>query len=124
VITLGTLAKGIAVGGLLTVLAGVLVPSLAAIAVGLAGVAGLAGLYHLGQRLRIGDRSRSRSIVTAGGAGLAAVLVGTVAVASPISPASPFTVGVGLFLVGFLLFTAVWEYERLSPSRRGASATS
>lgn len=123
VITLGTLAKGIAVGGLLTVLAGVLVPSLAAIAIGLAGVAGVAGLYHLGQRLRIGDRSRSRSIVTAGGAGLAAALVGTVAVASPISPASPFTVGGGLFLLGFLLFTAVWEYERLSPFRTGVRTT-
>lgn len=110
-------ANGLAVGGFVTVLAGFVVSSLSTIALGLAGLAGLALAYQGGRRLLGDDRLRPGSFGTIGGVGVAAALVSAFASMRLDS----FTVGAGLFVTGFVLYVAVWEYGRWSRFRDAVS---
>lgn len=109
---LGQFAIGFSIGGFVTVLAGVVVPSLQTIALALAGLAGLGIIYRTGRGLVDSDRSESGSFSTACGVGVAAVLVGAFGVSNALVELSASGVGAGLFVTGFLLYIAVWERER------------
>jgi murein DD-endopeptidase MepM/ murein hydrolase activator NlpD len=109
---LGRVATGLSVGGFVTVLAGFVVSSVQTIALGLAGIAGLALASQVGRRLLDGDGVRSGSLGTTGGVGSAAVVVGAVGSSAAFPALDPSTVGVGVFVAGFLLYVAVWEYGR------------
>jgi hypothetical protein len=120
VTTLGAVGKGLSTGGLATVLAGFVVPSLTTVAVGLAALAALTVVYWGSRGRSTGDRSRRTALATTAGVALAAVLVGVASVWNGLPNAGPFTVGVGVFLVGGLLYVASWEYGRRYLSGGGA----
>ena len=106
------LANGIAVGGFVTVLAGVVGASLTTAALLVGGLAGL-GLASLGARLVVGNGSvHSASVGTVGGVGLAALAVGAFAGLSALPTVAPVALGAGLFLTGAVLYGGSWEYGR------------
>jgi len=109
---LGRVANGLAVGGFATVLAGFVVSSLSTIALGLAGLAGLVLAYQIGGKLLNGDRTRRGSLGTIGGVGVAAALVGVFGAVNMLSEFGSVAIGAGLFVTGFVLYIAVWEYGR------------
>jgi murein DD-endopeptidase MepM/ murein hydrolase activator NlpD len=109
--TLGRVATGLSVGGLLTVGAGFVAASLQTVAVVLAGLVGL-GLAYLVATALFDDRLRPGSVGTVGGVGVAAALVGGFDSLSGLPGLSSSAVGTGLFLAGVLLYVAVWEYGR------------
>lgn len=110
--TFARVANGLAVGGFVTVLAGFVVSSLLTIALVLAGFAALALAYQVGRQLSGGDRVSLESFDTVGGVGVAAALVGTFGSSNVLPALDSFTAGAGMFVTGFLLYVAVWEYGR------------
>lgn len=122
--TLGRVAEGLAVGGVVTVLAGVVGASVPTIALGLAGLAGLALAYLGGRALLVGDRVRLGSVAMVSGVGVAAALVGAFAASNLVPALGPSTVGAGVFMSGFLVYLAVWEYGRRRLCRTTGPATS
>ncbi|GAA0682118.1 hypothetical protein GCM10009020_34090 [Natronoarchaeum mannanilyticum] len=110
--TLGRVATGVSIGGFVTVLAGFVVPSLQTIAPALAGLAGLGLVYQVGQGLVNGDRVRLESLETVCGVGVAAALVGVFVALDTLPALDSYRVGTGMFVTGFLLYIAVWDYGR------------
>jgi murein DD-endopeptidase MepM/ murein hydrolase activator NlpD len=109
--SLARVANGLAVGGFITVLAGFVVSSLSMIALGLAGLAGVLLAYHTVGVL-LADGVRRGSLGMAIGLNLAATLavgVETMHVATGLGPSA---LGAGVFMMGFVLYIAVWEYGR------------
>ena len=122
--TSGQLANGLAIGGLLTVLVGFVVSSLPTIAFGLAGLTGLVFAYHA-LKVLSGDNSvRLGSFATAVGLGVAAAMVGAFGSLALLPEVDASTVGVGVFMAGFALYIAVWEYVRRGVFRDGVTVTS
>lgn len=108
---LGRVANGLAVGGLITVLVGFVVSSGTTIALGLAGLAGLGLAYQGGREMLDDGHVRIGAFGMSIGVGIAAALIGAGTVT--VRPATgPITVGLGVFLAGFLLYLGVWEYGR------------
>nr|WP_240452093.1 M23 family metallopeptidase [Halostella salina] len=110
--TLGRVATGVSIGGFVTVLAGFVVPSLQTIALALAGLAGLGLVYQVGRGLVNGDRVCLRSLGTVCGVGVAAALTGGFAALDILPALDSSGIGTGMFVTGFLLYIAVWEYGR------------
>ncbi|WP_434523219.1 M23 family metallopeptidase [Halorubrum sp. AS12] len=107
---LGRVATGFSIGGFVTVLAVFVVPSLQTITFILAGLVGLGLLYHGGQNLMGSDRSQSGSFGTVGGVAVAALVVTVLNSMNSFLESSSSALGTGMFLTGFLLYIAVWEY--------------
>jgi hypothetical protein len=110
--TLARVANGLAVGGFATVLAGFVVSSLSTIALGLAGLAGLALAYQSGGKLLNGDRIRPGSLGTIGGVGGATALVGVFGTVNILPEFGSVALGAGVFVLGSVLYIAVWEHGR------------
>lgn len=55
---------------------------------------------------------------------MAAALVGVLGLLNVLSELSLFRAGTGIFVTGFLLYTAVWEYGRWNPFRDDVPANS
>ncbi|WP_115891562.1 MULTISPECIES: M23 family metallopeptidase [Haloferax] len=110
--TLGRVATGVSIGGFVTVLAGVVVPSLQTTALALAGLAGLGLVYQAGRTLVDGTRVRLGVLGTVCGVGVASALVGVFAAQERLPTRDSSGVGTGVFAAGFLLYIAVWEYGR------------
>jgi len=110
--TLARVTNGLAVGGFATVLAGFVVSSLSTIALGLAGFAGLGIAYLIGSKLFNGDRTRPGTLGTIGGVGVAAALVGVFGTVNMLPEFGSVAIGAGVFVTGFVLYIAVWEYVR------------
>jgi hypothetical protein len=108
---LARIANGIAVGGFLTALAGFIISSLLTIAVGLAGLALLVTAHQVGNKLFGNDQMCRRTLGTDDGIGVAAALVGGAGILDPLPGLNPVAYGAIIFLIGFVLFVAVWEYE-------------
>lgn len=116
---LSRVANGLAVGGIVAVPAGFVVPSPSMMVVVLAVLAGL-GLAHQVRRGAAGDgHALSRVSGTTGGVGIAAALLGVLGTANAVPAASVAAAGVGLFLTGFLLYVGLWEYGRRRLLRAG-----
>jgi hypothetical protein len=109
---LGRIATGFSIGGFVTVLAGFVVPSLQTIALALAGLAGLGLVYQVGRNRIDGDQVRFGSFGTVYGVGVAAALVGAFDALDMVPGFGSSGVGTGMFVTGFLLYIAVWEYGR------------
>jgi len=109
---LGRAAIGFSIGGFVTVLSGFVLPSLQTVALTLAGFAGFGLLYRAGRGFVDGDRLQFESFSTVGGVGMAAALVGAIGVSNTLPKLDSSGIGTGMFLTGFLLYIAVWEYER------------
>jgi murein DD-endopeptidase MepM/ murein hydrolase activator NlpD len=109
---LGRAATGLSVGGFVTVLAGFVVPSLQTIALGLAGLAGLGLAYQVGRHILEDDRVRPGSFGTVGGVAVAAAVVAAADASNVFPELGSSQVGPGVFVTGFLLYIAVWEFER------------
>ncbi|ELY77208.1 M23 family metallopeptidase [Natrinema gari] len=110
--TLGRVATGVSIGGFVTVLGGLVVPSLQTIALALAGLAGLGLVYQAGQNLVDGTRVRLGALGTVCGVGVASALVGAFAAQDILTTLDSSGIGTGMFVTGFLFYIAVWEYGR------------
>ncbi|MDB2262133.1 hypothetical protein PM035_14220 [Halorubrum ezzemoulense] len=110
--TLGRVATGFSIAGFIIVLAGFVVPSLQMIVLVLAGLAGLELVYQFGRSLVNGDRVRFGSLGTVCGVGVAAALVGAFAPLDILPAFESSRIGTGIFVTGFLLYIAIWEYGR------------
>jgi len=108
----GRIATGFSIGGFVTVLAGFVVPSLQTTALALAGLASLGLVSQVWRTLADGDRVRFGSFGTICGVGVAAALVGAFATLDTLPALDSSGVGTGMFVTGFLLYIAVWEYGR------------
>jgi len=119
---LGALGNGLAVGGILTVLAGFVVSSPTTVAPCLAVATGLGLLSQVRRRLRSGDSVRPGTLAPTVGVGLVAVSLTVSTTGGFPSAFGPLLVGSGAFLVGFVLYAAVWEYGRHRLDSDGATA--
>lgn len=108
---LGGVGGGLSVGGFLAAVAGLLLGSLAAVTEALALAAGLSVVALAARRLLAGGIDAA-SVGTVAGVGLAAALVAALDATGAGADVSRFQIGAGLFLVGFLLYAAVWEGGR------------
>lgn len=113
----GQIVTGFSIGGFITVLAGFVVPSLQATALVLAGLGGLGLLYQVGQDFTDSDQIRFGSLGMVCGVGVAAMLVGTFATLDMLPELDSSGIGTGIFVIGFLLYIAIWEYGRRDLSR-------
>lgn len=118
-------ATGLSVGGFTTVLTGFVEPSLRIISLVLVGLVGL-GLFYQGiQHLLDDNQVRLGSLGTVGGVGLAAALVGVLSTSNMLPELGSSAIGTGLFMTGFLLYVAIWEFgqrtlfQNTSPVIRG-----
>lgn len=110
--TVGEVSKGLSIGGFLTVLIGFVVSPLMTVTLLLTGISGLALAYQVARQLLDGAHRHLESFATTGGLVLATVLVGILASSNIFSISSSSTVGAGMFMIGFLLYIVVWEFER------------
>jgi murein DD-endopeptidase MepM/ murein hydrolase activator NlpD len=113
-------ASGIAVGGFITFVAGFIISSLLTIALGVAGLALLTTAYHVKNNLFGGDRIRRRILGMDDGVGVAAALTGGAGIMNLLPGVSPVGYGAGLFLIGFVVYATVWEYERREVAVNGS----
>jgi len=120
--TLARVANGLAVGGFATVLAGFVVSSLSTIALGLAGLTGLVLAYQVRSKSLDGDRIRRGSLGTIGGVGVATALISVFGTVNMLPELGSVVVGAGVFVTGFVLYIAVWEYGRWNLFRDNVSA--
>ncbi|MUV59626.1 M23 family metallopeptidase [Halobacterium sp. CBA1126] len=104
--------NGFAIGGFVTVLAGLVVPRLATVAVVLGGLTVLGVAYHGWRRLVENQTARLTSVALTGGLSGAAALVGAFSTINALPSLGPFALGAGVFVAAFLAYTAVWEYAR------------
>ncbi|ELZ99076.1 metalloendopeptidase-like membrane protein [Haloferax mediterranei ATCC 33500] len=111
-VAVGVFAKGISIGGILTVFAGAVVSSLSTVAVVLTGSAALAVAYWCGRRLLSDDPPSSSGLVIAVAVGLTALSVGAAGELDTVSGFSSFSVGGGMFVIGFLLYGVTSAYLR------------
>ncbi|WP_144906614.1 peptidoglycan DD-metalloendopeptidase family protein [Halobellus captivus] len=107
---LGRVGIGFSIGGFVTVLAGAIAPSLQTVALALAALAGLGLFYQVGRDLIDGNRIGFGSLGTVCGVGVASALVGAFAAQDIFTTLDSSGVGTGMFVTGFLLYIAVWEY--------------
>ncbi|CQH58873.1 peptidase M23 family protein [Halobacterium hubeiense] len=110
--TAARLSNGFAVGGFATAVAGFVV-SAATISLGLAAAAGAAFAAFAGKRL-FGSGVGLGSVATVAGVAAAAAAVGGVTASDALPAVRTFALGGGVFLLGFAVFVAGWEYARLA----------
>ena len=113
----GRVATGLSIGGFVTILTGIVVSSLQTIALALAGLAGLGLVYQVWRHVVEGDRVRFDSVGTICGVGVAAALVGGFVALDALPELASSGFGTGLFVTGFILYIAVWEYGQREPFR-------
>ncbi|MFC3958339.1 peptidoglycan DD-metalloendopeptidase family protein [Halovivax cerinus] len=112
VVALGRVAAGLAIGGYVVLLGGIVGSSVSTVALGLAAITGLALAYLLGRWVVDDGDGRVPSISSVAGVVLAGAVVGTVAAGNLLPGTTAFVLGGALFLLGTLLYVGVWEYGR------------
>jgi len=106
---LGGVASGIAVGGILAAFAGIVLSTLSAVSVVLAGAVGLAIVSRLLESI-VADRKRGLDAIRLpAGLAIATVLVGGLDAVAGVPETSAVPIGVGLFGLGFLAYIVSWR---------------
>ena len=106
---LGGVASGVAVGGILTVFAGIFLSTLSTIAVVLGGAMGLAVASRLFESVTAGRSLGRDAVPFPAGLAIAAGLVSGLDVVAGVPEASAVPLGIGLFGLGFLSYVVSWR---------------
>ncbi|ELZ95851.1 Peptidase M23 [Haloferax mucosum ATCC BAA-1512] len=112
--TLSRVATGLSLGGFVTAVVGVVAPSRLTVVLALAVLATLGLVYQVVRQFSNGGHVRLKSLSQGCGVGMAAMLLAVSVASGTFSSFSSLAVGAGVFTIGFVLYTAVWEYGRWS----------